>query len=115
MLLGGAGNGVASLITDVLDNIDPYNDKYKTREQIMNDASKNVYRGVICSIPGFLMGWMVGFANEGDVAKELMRYTREFGEVLNQIFGAIDNFLLADWNANDGDESVEKEDVELCP
>lgn len=115
MLLGGAGNGIGSFVTDVLDNIDPYNDKYKTEEQVLNDAWQNAHRGVICSIPGFLMGWMVGFANQNKIAKELMQYSPEFGEVLNQIFGAIDNILLVDWNGGDGDEIIENEGEELCP
>jgi len=94
-IVGGAANGVGACITDQLDNLDPYNDKYKTQEQIKQDALQKAGKGIIYSMPGGLMQWMTGYANHDTVAKELMEYTKGMGEGLNQIYSIIDNLLIS--------------------
>ncbi|MDD3361691.1 MAG: DUF6531 domain-containing protein [Hespellia sp.] len=98
-IIGGAANGLGSWVTDNLDNIDPYNNKYKTPEQINDNALKTAGRGVICSIPGGSMQWMTDFADVGgSVARELMGYTSGFGRGLGQFYGILDNLLLVGWS-----------------
>ena len=95
-VLAGSANGLASIVTDRLDNWDPTNDKYKTKEEIFEDARINAIKGMAYSIPGALMGWFTNFANVyPSVVNELMKgYNYNFGNALNQFYGIIDNLLL---------------------
>ena len=104
-ILGGAGNGLGSYITDILDNVDSTNEKNKTSEEIKNDAINSAVKGMIYSIPGSLMGWCVD--KSVGVASELMvGYSGGFREALKQFYGILDNLLLA------ADSSVTEEMTE---
>lgn len=94
-IIGGSFNGIGSAITDRLDNIDKYNNKYKTSEQIEQDSVRMAKKGILCSIPGGFMQWATDCADILDsVAQALMGYTPAFGRGLNQFYGIIDNLLL---------------------
>ena len=96
-LLGGATNGVGAWITDSLDNIDYTNEKYKTKEEINNNAIQMALKGILASIPGAFVQSVVSYSNGNTVAKELIGYTKEFGAGLEQFYGIVDNLLLAGW------------------
>jgi len=56
--------------TDTLDNKDTTNSKYKTKDQITNDAVNVGIKGEIASTPGDGMQWMTRMATiQGSAAK----------------------------------------------
>lgn len=98
----------------VLENIDPYNNKSKTEQQIKQDAVTNTWRGMLCSIPGATMQEMIKYANGNTVAKELGGYTEGLGAGMEQFFGVLDNLLLAGWNAEESVEQINKRGIDIC-
>lgn len=95
-ITAGGVNGIGSVITDVLDNIDPTNDKYKTSDEIYRDMRIAEIKGMAWSIPGALMGAGVDEANKNPetIGAVMKNYTRRFGEGLNQFFGATDTLMM---------------------
>ena len=96
-IVGGSANGVGAWITDSLDNIDHTNKKYKTKEEITENAIDVAKKGIIASAPGAFVQSLTRYANNNTVAKELMGYTEKLGTGLEQFYGVVDNLLLAKW------------------
>ena len=113
-IIGGAANGLGSVVTDMMDNFDPWSKKKKSAEEIGGDAVKASLKGMAYSIPG---GYMQAATQNSTVAETLMvGYTEGFKEGINQFYGAIDNGLMAldstnnlwSWQKEKGKEDVKE-------
>lgn len=106
-IVGGAGNGVGSALTDMLDNLDGTVSKKKTEEEIFASSVNNALVGMTFSIPAaYIQGAIYGFnANNygiditpeiiNETAVKLMNLKTNDAELLMQLFGNVDNALIA--------------------
>ena len=91
---GGTANGLGSMITDTLDNLDSSVEKKITKEEILKDAGVNAVKGAAFSLPGGFMQWATGPSNTA--AQSLMKgYNSNSTNVYGLFYGLIDNGLLA--------------------